>query len=100
MKKCYYLQRYQKASVEYERLFTGTFNSKETTFTAAFKMFIPSNTVLFHERILALILANNCEKAIEIIDSSPEEDFLVSFLHAEAFVYLNKPKKAIQLMNR
>lgn len=85
---------------EYERLPVNSFQQFENPLSSAFKLCFPENSVVLHERVLALILGNECQKALDILDSSLLEDFLLSFLHAEACVKLKQFKKAIQLLNR
>ncbi|XP_059352123.1 uncharacterized protein LOC130685419 [Daphnia carinata] len=93
-------QRYKEATVEYEKLSKTPFQENWIPFSTAFELRSPSTTIVLHEYILALLLANDCQKALDIIESSLEEDFLILFFHAEICVQLKQNKKAIKLLSR
>ncbi|KZS07111.1 putative Leucine-rich repeat-containing g-protein coupled receptor [Daphnia magna] len=93
-------ERYKEATVEYEKLSKTPFQENWIPFSTAFELRSPSTIIVLHEHILALLLANDCQKALDVIESSLEEDFLIFFLHAEICVQLKQNKKAIKLLSR
>ena len=60
---------------------------------------LPSTQIITHERILSLLSAKLFDRALDVIQSSPE-DFVLLYLHAQVAVYKKQKPKAIKMINR